>query len=527
MTRCLVAVLVVLLAACSGGGTTVPAASSGRSSNAVLTATSLKIVIPHAASTSSQARTPQYISSSTQSLTLNVTPASRTTPVTGFPITANLTTTSPGCTTTSNATVCVTTLTLIPGTYDATVTTFDAANGTGIQLSAAQDVPFTVVLNQANSISLVLGGTPASIQIVAGTNVTLAHPAYFTLPGNASGAIEAYGVDADGNTIVGAGSPTVTATTTNATQISVTQPLATAPNTIGVATLNDSAIASVTATITPASGAGGSPLSQTFVVQSSSTPLLYIASGEGHVFNLAGTDVTPSGSAFTTAFSGSGGVGMVFDPASGFLYATSDNGSVGTILAFDKNGNQQTLNAATTGLSIVGGITLNPNNGWLYVAGLSTAFDAAGNPHTLSSALPLSFTITFDPVHNVIVDGTQTYNAAGVQQSTLPFTGQIDGGVVYNAYNGFFYVATVYPTKITAYDTSGNPQVLSGTFINNSTEQIGGLVADPITGNIFLATNAHNTYGFDANGNALPAPWHNITTVGASSGAAGLTLVAP
>jgi hypothetical protein len=81
---------------------------------------------------------------------------------------------------------------------------------------------------------------------------------------------------------------------------------------------------------------------------------------------------------------------------------------------------------------------------------------------------------------------------------------------------------------VTAYDTSGNPQVLSGNFIDNSTtDQIGGIAADPATGNIYLATNASKTYGFDRNGNPLPAPWHTIVGTGSGSGTAGLALIPP
>jgi hypothetical protein len=422
------------------------------------------------------------------------------------------------------------TLTLTPGAYDATLTTFDGTNGTGNQLSAAQDLPFTVVLNQANTIPLVLGGIATSMQLVAGAGVTAQHLSVFTLAGNASGAIDAYGVDADGNTIIGAGGPTVTATTSDATQVTVTAPTSNAPNTIGMATLNNTAIAHITATVTPAVGSG-SPLSQTVTIQASSVLLLYIASNQGHVFDLTGTEITPAASAFATVFSGPGGEAIAYNPNNGFLYVSAEGVGSSSIFAFDRSGNQQTLNAATTGLPAIGGMLLDPDNDLLYAAFISNepeAFDASGNAHALSATLPFTYGMTFDPQHHVIVDGTGTYDVTGTLQSTLPFTGQIDGGVAYNAYNGWFYVATVYPTMVLAYDTSGNPQPLTGTFIDNSpTDQIGAITADPVTGNIYLATNARKTYGFDHNGNPLPPPWHDIVGVGAGSGAAGLALIPP
>jgi DNA-binding beta-propeller fold protein YncE len=107
----------------------------------------------------------------------------------------------------------------------------------------------------------------------------------------------------------------------------------------------------------------------------------------------------------------------------------------------------------------------------------------------------------------------------------LPFSGQITC-VAYNPVNGWFYVSTVYPTTTKAYDTNGNLQTLSGTFINNApVDQIGGMAIDPVSGNVYLATNQNKTYGFDKNGNALPAPWHTITTIGSGSGDAGLAVV--
>jgi hypothetical protein len=528
MKRCLPVLLAAGLAACSGGAShAVPPASSSAPAGPTSTTTNLKITIPPAGSAgSAHARTPAYVSASTQSITIDITPHLSSTPVTGFPITENLTSTSPGCTSTQSGTVCIMALTLTPGAYDATLTTFDGPNGTGNQLSAAQDLPFTVVLNQANTIPLVLGGIAVSMRLVGGTGVTAGHLSVFTLAGNASGALDVYGVDADGNTIVGAG-PAITATTSDATQITVTAPTAAAPNTVGISTLNATAIAHITATVTPASG---SPFSQTVTVQASSVPLLYIASSQGHVFDLTGTEITPIGSDFSTVFNGPGGEGIAYNPNNGFFYVSAEGATTSSILAFDRSGNQQPLNAAASGLPAIGGIALNPNNDLLYASFISNeslAFDASGNSHALTSTLPFTFTMTFDPQHNVVVAGTETFDATGTLQSTLPFTGQIDGGVVYNAYNHWFYVATVYPTMVLAYDTNGIPQTVAGTFLDNSTEQIGGITADPVTGNIYLATNADKTYGFDHNGNPLPPPWHNIIGVGAASGAAGLGLIPP
>lgn len=238
MRRYFGVLLVLGLAACSGGGgggQALPRASGPTSAPTSAptgrTAASLKILVPNAtASSSSRSRRPAYISSSTQSMTINVTPHLSQTSLPGFPLTVNLTPTSPGCTSTANGIVCNVAVTADAGSYDATVATYDGMNATGNLLSAAQCVPFAVVLNQTNAIPLALGGTPVSMTLVAsGGQVTAAHLSVFTLPGSASGTFAAYGVDADGNTIVGGGSPTVSATTDNSTQIAVTQPTASTP----------------------------------------------------------------------------------------------------------------------------------------------------------------------------------------------------------------------------------------------------------------------------------------------------------
>jgi hypothetical protein len=522
--------LVLGLAACSGGGgggQALPRASGPSSAPTGRTASSLKILVPNAtASSSSRSRRPAYISSSTQSMTIDVTPHLSQTSLPGFPLTVNLTPTSPGCASTAGGTVCNVAITADAGSYNATVATYDAMNATGNLLSAAQCVPFAVVLNQANTIPLVLGGTPVSMTLVAsGGQVAAAHLSVFTLPGSASGTFAAYGVDADGNTIVGGGSPTVSATTDNSTQIAVTQPTASTPSAIGVTSLGANAIAHVTVTITPLAGAGA-PLSKTVTVQDPVLSLLYIATNGVRVFDATGTDITPVGTAFDSLDQGPGGTGIAYDPANGFIYAADQNGAASFVMAFDKNGNQQPLNAGATGLPVIGGLTFDPSNGWIYAANENVALDAAGNQHLLSLPIPFSYNPTYDPQHGVIVSGTQTSNPDGSFHATLPFSGGVTG-VAYNAANDWFYVATVYPTGMAAYDTSGNPQVLSGTFIDLSTEQIGGITADPVTGNIYLATNARNTYGFDRNGNPLPPPWHNISGTGSGSGAAGLAMVPP
>jgi hypothetical protein len=366
-------------------------------------------------------------------MTLDIKPHLSQTSLPGYPLTVNLTASSAGCAPAANGTVCNVAFNATPGTYDATLATFDAVNARGNQLSAAQSVPVTVVQNQANTVPLVLGGTPVSIALVASSSqVAAAHLTVFTLTGNASGTLAAYGLDADGNTIVGAGSPTVTATSDDPTQITVTQPAAAAPSAIGLTSLGASAIAHITATITPITGAGGASFSKTITVEAPAVPLLYIATSGVHVFDMTGTEITPAGTAFASLNVGPGGSGIAYDTANGFIYA-ADQVSNGTsfVMAFDRNGNQQTLSAAATGLPIIGGLAFNPTNGWIYAAAENFALDAGGNQHALNSTVAFSYNPTYDPQHNVIVSGTQQYDPNGNVHGSLAFAGQVTG-LAYN-----------------------------------------------------------------------------------------------
>jgi hypothetical protein len=502
-------------------GTVPPANSAGGATKP--TTTTLRISVPHATATSSLRRTPAFIASTTQSITIDVHPHLSGTSVSGFPITANLTASSSGCTSTLAATVCDIGLNLAAGNYDATLTTFDGAGGTGNVLSAAQSMPLLVVEGAANTVPLVLGGLAASVVIgsVSG-QLASAHGVVYTLTASLGGTLFAYGADADGDLIIGAGAPAISASSDAPTQVTATSPSASSPNSVSVTSQGAKTIAHITITATPVAGTGSGPVSKTVTVQTPDLPLLYVANYGGHIFDATATDVTPPGTAYANI---QAGVGLAYDTANGFLYASSQTGAQ-SVLAFDRAGNAQTLSSGATNLSTIGSIAYAPSNGKLYIGNNAVALDQLGNQTALAQQIQFSYGLAYDPQHNVIVSGAQTYNLDGTTHGTLPFSGQVTT-IAYNPVNGWIYVSTVYPTATMAYDTNGNLQTLSGTFINNSTEQIGGMACDPLTGNVYLATNYSNTYGFDLNGNPLPPPWHTISGVGAGSGAAGVAAVPP
>ena len=440
------------------------------------------------------------------------------TTVVGFPVTANLTANSAGCTPSMTSLVCTITLAIPPGAYTATLTTFAGLNGTGGQLSAAQAIPITVIDNRVNTIPLVLGGIPATVALTSlGVPLTGNSILGFTLASGSTGSLTANGVDAAGNTIVGVGTPTITVSSDSPNVVAST----TAANVVTLAANGTNPIGHVTLTLTPDANSGAAAVSKTFTVQSPMAARLYVTTGSTvKAFDATGTQIALPGG-FSGVYQASA---MAYDPANSLIYIACQ-GATSTVLAFDRDGNAQPIATPISATDFYRGLVFDPVNSDLYVGfAAGTSFDTNGTAKTLAGTPSFGYSSTFDPLDNRIVSGTTAYNPDGSVFGSLPFTGQVNA-MTFNPFNGLFYVATVYPTAVTAYTTAGVAQSLSGTFINGSSEQIGGMVADPATGNVYIATNFNKTYGYDKNGNALSAPWTSITTIGSGSGAAGIAIV--
>jgi hypothetical protein len=146
--------------------------------------------------------------------------------------TVALTAGSKGCAGTVTTTECSLSLTLGAGAYTATISTYDAAGGTGHLLSSAQGVGFVVTAGTSNTIALTLSGAIARFLVVPGDVFSSS---------NVSGGIDLYGsgahpllieaLDASGSAIVGAGAPTYTVSVnTGNFNPTLTQPPAAQPN---------------------------------------------------------------------------------------------------------------------------------------------------------------------------------------------------------------------------------------------------------------------------------------------------------
>ena len=159
--------------------------------------------------------------------------------------TVNLTPTSRGCVSVEADTQCTVSIELAPKKgYIASVGTYDALNGTGHTLSTAQNVEFSVKTGKKNIVSLTLSGIPAQI-VTSVVNST---------------SFNVVAKDADGNTIVGPGAPSFTASkTSGSTVASIVQPTKLAPNTVTVALASPRPVDGSTETIgVTASYAAGS-----------------------------------------------------------------------------------------------------------------------------------------------------------------------------------------------------------------------------------------------------------------------------
>lgn len=178
----------ITLSGCSGRSAGVPAMRNGTMQHALGTL-DIQVTVP--ATQTAGVRRRQYISPSTQSMTVSVDGATAQ----AYPLTRG----SSGCTSGGAGTSysCNVSVSIPAGTHQATFNTYDGQNGAGNLLST-NSVPITVNPGKANSLSLTLNGVVNSIALSLLNPDPPAGSAQ-TIPLS----INAY--DADNNLIIGAG----------------------------------------------------------------------------------------------------------------------------------------------------------------------------------------------------------------------------------------------------------------------------------------------------------------------------------
>jgi len=414
------ALLVASLAAgCAHGESALPPTSKASSGLDRVTARFV-IAVPARSAANAAQRRPAYVSPATESLTLAITGATTLTQ------TANLTPTSNGCSSTLATTVCTLAVALAPGTYTAAISTYDGTNGTGTLLSSGQNVGFTIVQGQANTIPLTLNGVPHTLQVAAqsaGAQPTGASS--FTITGVFPVSLEAIALDADGNIIVGPGAPTYTVAQTSGTAYATANPSASSPNTF---TLTPPAVNGAAATFTVTAAYGDATCSQTGAVCTTSfgavTHLQYAI-----VENAANVTVyAPPYTGAGTALSGYLGTAQLpgiaaFDSA-GNLFISDSGGEDVKEYAPPYTGTP----IASIGDGLVNnpiGVAVGPG-GTLFVASFDTnavyayAPPYTGTPTTISNGMNGPSSIALDSAGDLFV---ANFNGNDITEYAPPYTG--------------------------------------------------------------------------------------------------------
>jgi len=307
----------IAVAGCSGHGGSLPAALPVATpiqapTNAPTVQVRFRILVP-AMSAASSSRRPQYVSASTKSASIAVTPGSTA------PVVVNCTT------------VCQGQIAAPIGTDTFTVKLYDATAGTGNILSTGT-MAATVVIDQNNTINLTFNGVVAAIAVVV-------NPATATYGTAQTSSVTVNALDADGNVIVApgvyvdAGGTPVTITLANSdtsghTTLSATQ--VTQPTTGITLAYDGNSYISPTISATTTGVAPGRGTLTVNCRPAAATAALYTdgfsdtgtQSLDRYPLTVSGNDVSPIASANLAIQSTAYATGLALDSA-GTLYANT------------------------------------------------------------------------------------------------------------------------------------------------------------------------------------------------------------
>lgn len=473
-------VLGACLTGCAGGTHAVLPAQSGGRAGAAQHAT-ITIMVPKATG-----RKAQYISPATQSIAISVYDSTHTTLQTTA--NQNITTGAPGCTTPTpiSPLTCAISISLAPGSYAFDFTTYDGllsgGNPTGNQLSANVNVPYTIVAGAANNIAVSLGGIPVSAILapsatsVLSGNDTSGYSWGSTCPTGAQ-SVSVFGVDADGNYILGPGAPSVALSSANAAGVLVSAAGSNAPNAFDVTCLAMAGTVDLVASATPASGTGTSAISSTIPttathtvagtiteygsgMTASATPLGIAAGPDGALWftensanKIGRIDTSGNITEYSAGLSaGSGPMGITVG-SDGALWFTEYNG--GRIGRITTSGVITEYSSGISGGSYPVGITAGPDGalwfteyngnriGRITTSGVvtqySTGITMMSNPYYIVAGPDGALWFTefgANQIGRITTSGVVTEYSSGITSVSFGITAGPDGALWFTEYSG-------------------------------------------------------------------------------------------
>jgi hypothetical protein len=430
------------------------------------------------------------------------------------------------------------------GTYVGSFETWDGAldasnNPTGKVLSANDFFSFTIVRGTSNLVGVTLQGVPKGIAIVpsAGQDITgdIANGFNFIGAFKADGvtpftrSLTAVATDADGNYILGAGAPVVTATSANTAVLSNGVPHSGNRNLFSVTPATGGAYpqqATMTFVATPVASSGASPVTATVIVRIPyrNAPRLYALIGNSTVlaYDESGNSVAIAG--FGT-LGGQSGTAITYDSTLNSIDIASGNG----LYRFSTSGTQL---GASVGTAEIIGLTYSAGTAQLYTSSFAAALAvykagnlsavATGNWNEENTGTPPGYPI------GVVADNAngeiyvmdagagsgkvvQPYTTGGVAVSGTQFFPSVPGsgfltGMAQDPSSGYLYITNSLP-GVQVFDESGTEVAIpAGSFAGLTGAEME--TWDATSSRLYVYDNrlVPTIVAFDANGNSIATP---------------------
>ena len=518
------------LAGCGGGGGSIPHAGGGSAQSKVAEGT-LHIVVPEKTMSNGKRR-PAYVSPSTTQLAWSIN-GTQQTPV-------QLTTPTP-CTTTGSGLSCTVNFYIAPGTY---TFVFTCEDGSGTALSVGTSTNYALVAGNANTLSVTLGGVATSFKVSSTSNNFGTSGSLFAVYGGSPVTLSIVGLDADQNTIVGSGAPTITATL-----LPSPVPPATLTGSGSTFTLTStyqsdsptqpgSAVLQISASPYPNSGATAFSQTVQFLFY---VPWIYVTNSSGSVYAYDELGDQQSPAPLVSGLHGPSAIAFGSSTSPPYLYVatvttatpvptpTASNtpgATVGGIVAY--NGNGSTPSPAPTpafgGVGIPAGLAFDTNNNQLYAVNSSgtsfQAFAAAGgsnvigSPPTISGPTGIAFDSTNNELYVSTSSGVVVYTESGTQDTSKSFTGLSSAiGIAYDQTLDEIFVLSSGGI-VTGYPAAGG--VSTGTFTATVTSAA-GILYDPyqqwiyVIGSSGISAYSATSTNFGTR-QTLSGTWSNLGT---------------